>query len=57
MRECDCEEWGYNIAFLSFVEGMVIVKGVQYKGAKFRFCPWCGESLVDTKKEYYGNLF
>ena len=54
---CGCEAWRVNEPK---VNGPIILQSIRagkdvYDGAPFKFCPWCGQPLVD--KNSPGNPF
>lgn len=52
--KCECEGWRQNIEKLNaplLRESARSGGAVQYDGAPFRFCPWCGTPLVTDSPE------
>lgn len=49
---CACDKWKKNIE--AVIAGTVFManRGLgEYKGEKFKHCPWCGASLIVTRDE------
>lgn len=44
---CSCPDWKTNIPQLNSLLLHEMVRGREYKGTPFRFCPWCGRQLAD----------
>lgn len=42
---CACIDWQENIRYLDSVLLLGWTHGREYKGAPFRFCPWCSQRL------------
>jgi hypothetical protein len=49
--KCNCAEWKPNIdkvnAPLMFLHARNPTTSTGYDGIQFRFCPWCGNGLVE----------
>lgn len=48
---CRCKEWGENIGKVNAPLMLQSARSgyrVHYDGVRFRYCPWCGEALVDA---------
>lgn len=43
--ECDCEQWKNGITQIDGFIDFASMHGMEYKGAGFKFCPWCGKKL------------
>lgn len=42
---CTCADWQENVGHLDSLLLLGWTHGREYKGALFRFCPWCGQRL------------
>lgn len=48
MNDCSCPDWKPNI---EAINGPIVLQSIrsgftyQYRGKKFKYCPWCGEEL------------
>lgn len=42
---CTCADWQENVRHLDSLLLLGWTHGREYKGALFRFCPWCGQPL------------
>lgn len=47
MLHCTCEDWKNNLTPLNTCVMIATVHGLPYRGAQFRYCPWCGQKLID----------
>ena len=45
-KSCDCEEYQSSMPELFGLLKYSWMNGAEYKGEKFKFCPWCGKELV-----------
>ncbi len=51
-RQCTCQEWLDNIDKVN-APGLLLIarnpqSASQYRGVKFRFCPWCASALTES---------
>lgn len=45
MKQCACSEWEKGMKDLTDVQFFANTHGMFWKGAIFKFCPWCGSDL------------
>ena len=48
---CACDKYQANVEYLGAVLVAAYIHGVNYNGAAFVYCPWCGEKLRDGEIE------
>jgi len=45
-KVCTCNDWDVNAdKLIDLFVALFVLKGIQYEGKQFEFCPWCGEAL------------
>lgn len=51
--ECHCPDWAPNIAKvnapLQLMHARNPHQGNMYRGLSFRYCPWCGDLLLEAE--------
>ena len=50
-KVCTCTEFLPNMEKMGGIFVLAHIHGVYYDGAKFVYCPWCGEKLRDGEIE------
>jgi hypothetical protein len=50
-RDCSCVDWQTNIPQLDSLLLLAATHRREYQGTPFRFCPWCGRSLIENSKQ------
>ena len=48
---CDCEGWKSSANQIFGSQTLAWTHGISYTGKIWKFCPWCGKTLVEEKKE------
>lgn len=43
---CKCERWTESMPQIIGAQQIATLHGVEYTGAKFNFCPWCGRHIA-----------
>jgi hypothetical protein len=45
-KACTCDAWKENIKHLNAMAFMAWNHRMEYQGARFEYCPWCGKLLI-----------
>jgi len=47
--QCKCDDWLKNVNLINSSITLAMIHGANYDIKVFKFCPWCGNKLEETK--------